>query len=138
MSFDRSLNTNQIVTQGWSNPTSYSLYSHGWPNEPHVRAAYEKGWQCGGCAFFAKFNSDYGLCCHSKSRHHLETVFEHFSCPVIVDESWESHSFEEPLPGHIHRHPPAPPPASGQSGSSKGSRASLEHGKAHAKIRPRP
>lgn len=33
------------------------------------------------------------LCCHADSYHHLETVFEHFSCKSIVPESWSHHSF---------------------------------------------
>jgi hypothetical protein len=85
---------NSIKTDGFSNPESKVLYSDKWPNEPRIRALYEDGNQCGGCSFFAEFNEDYGLCCHKDSRHHLETVFEHFSCESHVNEGWGPHSFD--------------------------------------------
>ena len=88
------MNTNRIVTDRFSNPQSERIYREHWPEEPEVYTDhYEQGKQCGGCAFFAPFNADWGLCCHADSRHHLETVFEHFTCPRYVDEGWESHSF---------------------------------------------
>jgi hypothetical protein len=87
------VNTNRIYTDGWSNKASYKLYSHGVPNEPHLGVAHQQGNQCGGCSFFAPFNEDYELCCHPTSRHHLETVFEHFTCPSYADEGWGPHSF---------------------------------------------
>ena len=86
-------NANQIKTDDWSNPDSEQLYLDDWPQEPDVRELHEEGLQCGGCSFYAKFNADYGLCCHAGSRHYLETVFEHFTCPVTVQEDWGSHSF---------------------------------------------
>jgi hypothetical protein len=92
------MNRNRIVTTEWSNMESRSLYSSHWANEPSIFEQYENGDQCGGCSFFAPFNSDWGLCCHPKSRHHLETVFEHFTCPVHVRETnsgWGPHSFSE-------------------------------------------
>jgi hypothetical protein len=88
------MNTNRIVTDRFSNPESEKLYREHWPDEPQTYTdLYEEGQQCGGCSFFAKFNSDWGLCCHPESRHHLETVFEHFTCPRYVHEGWGSHSF---------------------------------------------
>ena len=89
------MNTNRVFTKGWSNQASYRLYSRGWPNDPQTRQAYENGKQCGGCSFYATFNQDYGLCCNRKSRHHLETVFEHFTCPAFVHEGWGPHSFSD-------------------------------------------
>ena len=88
------MNKNKIVTNEFSNPDSENLYKSGFETEPELREKYLSGsGQCGGCSFYAKFNTDWGLCCHSKSRHHLETVFEHFTCPVHVSESWQYHSF---------------------------------------------
>ena len=93
---DTSMNVNKIVTDRFSNPDSEQMYKDQWPNEPETyRLYYDEGAQCGGCSFFAEFNLDYGLCCNAKSRHHLETVFEHFTCPVIVRECWGPHSFTE-------------------------------------------
>lgn len=86
-------NQNSIVTKTWSNPASAELYVLKWPNEPNVREQCEQGNQCGGCSFFAPFNEDWGLCTHAASRHHLETVFEHFTCPAFVNEGWGPHSF---------------------------------------------
>jgi len=89
------MNQNQIVTDRWSNDDSQRLCQLHWPDEPALKHQYEEGQQCGGCAFFAPFNYDWGLCCHDKSRHHLETVFEHFTCGSYVNEGWGSHSFSE-------------------------------------------
>jgi hypothetical protein len=89
------MNQNQIITDRWSNDGSQLLYETQWPDEPNVRQQYENGEQCGGCSFFAPFNYDWGLCCHAAARHHLETVFEHFTCPKFVNEGWEAHSFSE-------------------------------------------
>ena len=90
------MNLNKILTTTWSNPDSEQLYKSHWPDEPQVLQQYENGQQCGGCAFFAPFNCDWGLCCHAASRHHLETVFEHFTCPTFVNEGWGPHSFSDP------------------------------------------
>lgn len=89
------MNTNKIITSGWSNLASGDLYQAQWPHEPELLRLYRDGAQCGGCSYFAPFNSDWGLCCHPTSRHHLETVFEHFTCPSYVAEGWGSHSFAE-------------------------------------------
>ena len=88
-------NRNTIVTETWSNPESEQLYLEHWPDDAHLFERYEDGEQCGGCAFFAPFNADYGLCCYGKSRHHLETVFEHFTCPVFVNDGWDAHTFRD-------------------------------------------
>ena len=97
------MNENQIITDGWSNKESEALYVNGWPDEPGMYEKYSEACeQCGQCSFFAKFNSDWGLCCLSKSRHHLETVFEHFSCPAYVGENWKAHSFDEREEYHCH------------------------------------
>jgi hypothetical protein len=85
------MNTNKIVTNEFSNPESKKLYESDYENEPHLRDNF----QCGGCSFYAEFNSDWGLCCHPKSRHYLETIYEHFTCPVHVAESWQYHSFTD-------------------------------------------
>ena len=89
------MNENKVVTNRFANSESERLYRDGWPEEPQCREKYEDGQQCGGCSFYAKFNADYGLCCHRKSRHFTETVFEHFTCPAYVHEGWGPHSFSE-------------------------------------------
>jgi hypothetical protein len=89
------LNYNRISTNGFSNREAEKLYRQQWPAEPKVRRQYENGKQCGGCSYFAPLNEDWGVCCHARSRHHLETVFEHFTCPAYVDEGWGPHSFSE-------------------------------------------
>ena len=88
-------NRNVIVTEGFSSPVSEQLYHASWPNEPTTRELHEEGQQCGGCSFFAALNTDWGVCAHAKSRHHLETVFEHFTCPAYIHEGWGPHSFCE-------------------------------------------
>ena len=95
-------NTNRITTGAFSNPQSEALYRDHWPSEPEVYAQYRDGQQCGGCAFFAPFNADYGLCCNAASRHVLETVFEHFTCPALVSQGWGAHSFHQPLRNCVH------------------------------------
>jgi len=89
------MNNNRIVTDTWSDEGSERLYMEQWPNDPGLFDRYEEGEQCGGCAFFAPFNEDYGLCCYERSRHHLETVFEHFTCPSYVNDGWDAHTFRD-------------------------------------------
>ena len=89
------MNTNRIITDRWSNDNSQRLYERQWPEEPALKRRYEEGEQCGGCSFFAPFNHDWGLCCYAASRHHLETVFEHFTCGSYVQEGWGAHSFSD-------------------------------------------
>lgn len=90
------MNKNQIVLNDFSNPESRKRYENQWEGEPEIRDDfYHNGRQCGGCAFYAKFNFDWGLCCHSESRHHLETIFEHFTCSKQINEGWGSHSFAD-------------------------------------------
>lgn len=86
-------NENIVVRDTWSNARSETRYRAHWPGEPSVHAQYENGEQCGGCAFFAPFNSDWGLCCNDRSRHVTETIFEHFTCPAYDGEGWGAHSF---------------------------------------------
>ncbi len=94
------MNTNKVATGTWSNPESKEIYLSEWPQEPKLAKMYKDGWQCGGCSFYAKFNSDWGLCNHLLSRHHLETVFEHFTCPSYENECWGPHSFTCAKDGH--------------------------------------
>jgi hypothetical protein len=88
-------NRNVVVTTAFSSPTSARMYRENWPEDAFSRELCGEGVQCGGCSFFAAFNADWGLCAHSGSRHHLETVFEHFTCPAHVNEGWGPHSFTE-------------------------------------------
>jgi hypothetical protein len=97
-------NRNAIVSGAFSSAGSEQMYKSNWPDEPATRELYEGGVQCGGCSFFAKFDSDWGLCAHAKSRHHLETVFEHFTCPTHVNEGWGPHSFTERTEFHCRCH----------------------------------
>lgn len=90
------MNKNHIITDAFSNPESHDKYQSLWEGEADVFEYYSNGIQCGGCSFFAPFDSDWGLCCHEKSRHYLETVFEHFTCPTHVNEGWTAHSFIDP------------------------------------------
>lgn len=87
------MNANRIGTSTWSNPSSEEIYRQQWPQQPDLRAQYEDGQQCGGCSYFAPFNADWGLCCRAESPHHLETVFEHFTCASYEHEGWGPHSF---------------------------------------------
>lgn len=62
---------------------------------PELQRHSENGDQCGGCSFFAAFNADWGLCCHTQSAHHVETVFEHFTCRHFVRECCGPHGFSK-------------------------------------------
>jgi hypothetical protein len=87
------MNKNLVRTGNFSNSASETLYKEQWQEERQCREQYLTGLQCGGCSFFAPFNADWGLCCNEKSRHYLETIFEHFTCPSFVNEGWGPHSF---------------------------------------------
>lgn len=100
--FKKLTSGNRISTNGFSNPSSKRLFDQEWPDEPAVRKQCLEGWQCGGCSFFAPLNHDWGICCYQKSRHYLETVFEHFTCPRFIGEGWGAHSFSEPEKGKKH------------------------------------
>jgi hypothetical protein len=86
---------NRISTDGFSNPASRRLCEKDWPGEPKLKEQYFQGLQCGGCSYFAPLNSDWGICCAPKSRHRLETVIEHFTCPTFQKEGWDAHSFRD-------------------------------------------
>lgn len=89
------MNSNQIKQNHWSNPASESLYRALADGTSPLALQYQAGAQCGGCSFFAPLNADWGLCCHAGGEHHLETVFEHFTCGSYVAEGWGPHSFTE-------------------------------------------
>ncbi len=84
------VNTNRITTDGFSNKESERLHAQRWEGDIDEDII---NLQCGGCSFYAEFNSDYGLCCNPNSRHLTETVFEHFTCSSYVEEGWGPHSF---------------------------------------------
>ena len=87
---------NHITTDDFSNPETKKLYLSRYEGNPVLQKQMcEDCSQCGGCSCFAPLNGDYGVCCSSKSKHHLETVFEHFSCEATVQEGWGAHSFHE-------------------------------------------
>jgi hypothetical protein len=85
-------NHNRIQTRGFSNPASEKAYRLRWPGDPRAAALYGRSAHCLSCSFYAVFNSDWGLCCNPLSAQYLETIFEHFTCRMQVDEG-ESHSF---------------------------------------------
>ena len=99
-------NKNRIQTSGFSSLASESLYRSGWPSETQLQQQYSQGRQCGSCSFYAQFNKDWGLCCHRRSRHWQETVFEHFTCPSLVHEGWGPHSFTIDRGFHCSCEPP--------------------------------
>lgn len=82
-------NNNRIDPCGFSNLHTEHEYLQKTAREACIRE------QCGGCSFFAVFNSDWGLCCYEESKHFLETVYEHFGCKCHVNERWGPHSFME-------------------------------------------
>ena len=90
-----SRNLNRIVTGGFSSLATKRLYDRNWPLEPALHERHDRGAQCGGCAYFAVLNADWGICCHPRARHRLETVFEHFTCPSYAAEGWGPHSFSD-------------------------------------------
>ncbi len=92
---------NVIKENGFSNPESEALYKNDWLGDVILKYLYEEGRQCGGCTFFAPLNSDWGICCHKKSKHFKETIFEHFTCKLQIEEGWSAHSFTESVDRHI-------------------------------------
>lgn len=94
------MNTNLLITDNWSNPESEDRYLSNWKGEPEIQTKRESGEECRKCSFWAKFNEEWGLCCNSQSRHHLETVFERFTCPSYVDEGLGPHSFSSNAAAH--------------------------------------
>jgi hypothetical protein len=84
---DWSKNANRIITDGFSCRASEQRYRRLWPDEPATRRLYDTGRACLSCVYYAEFHTDWGLCRNSKSRHHLETLFEHFTCPTYVDRT---------------------------------------------------
>jgi hypothetical protein len=88
-------NQNTVATKGYSSKLSEQMHKTHWPDDPFSRELYDAGIQCGGCSFFGKLNFDWGLCANARSRHYLETVSEHFTCPSHVNEGWGRHSFTE-------------------------------------------
>ncbi len=93
-------NQNLICVDRWSNPETKAIYDSHWRNQPELQVKFENGDQCGGCSFFAAFNADWGLCCNVDSHHHVETVFEHFTCRSYVREGWGPHSFTKDTAFH--------------------------------------
>jgi hypothetical protein len=93
-------NQNLICIDRWSNPETEAIYKGRFREQPELQLQHENGDQCGGCAFFAAFNADWGLCCLADSPHHLETVFEHFTCKDFVREGWGPHSFTKDTDFH--------------------------------------
>jgi hypothetical protein len=93
-------NENRVRTDAFSNRASYEMYVQHWPDDPKTRNLADNGFQCLTCSFYAPFNMDWGLCCHRKSRHFTETVWEHFTCPVHVSEGSGAHSFTEDRESH--------------------------------------
>ena len=94
------MNKNIIVFDAFSNEESAKKYSNKWPDDSVCLKLYRDGRQCGGCSFFAPWDQDWGLCCHKKSEHFTETVFEHFTCGNYVNEGWGPHSFTEDVDCH--------------------------------------
>jgi len=94
------MNTNLVVTDNWSNPESEDLYNERWPDESSMLVKQEKGEECRTCSFWARLDPEWGLCANPKSRHRLETVFEHFTCPSYVEEGLGPHSFTENSEAH--------------------------------------
>lgn len=94
------MNRNVVETSNFSSEESAALYESDFASDPLANQMYKSGRQCGGCSFYAKFNSTYGLCCNPHSRHVTETVFEHFTCSNLIEEGWNAHSFTADWTGH--------------------------------------
>jgi len=94
------MNQNIVKRFGFSSESTAALFESNFANDPLARQMYKSGRQCGGCSFYAPFNSDYGLCCNPDSRYLTETVFEHFTCRKLVEEGWNAHSFSADCAHH--------------------------------------
>jgi hypothetical protein len=93
---DWSVNKNQIVTDAFSCRASQKLLDLEWPGEPEVLRQRDKGFQCDSCSSYVAFNRDWGLCSNSRSRHYLETVFEHFTCPSYWWRRTQDDEYDHP------------------------------------------
>lgn len=88
-------NANRIVTSGFSCKASEWLYLRRWRDQPTTATLFKQGSVCYCCAYFGPVNRHWGICCHPRCRHHLETVFKRFTCPSHHRESPGCHSFTE-------------------------------------------
>ena len=93
-----------IVQGGWSNEEAQLRCQTRWAGEPHVLRKYEDGEPCGAARYLRQVRRRRGLCCHPHSRYRLETVFEHFSCPVRIMRAGEQRTgfAETPDPAEGH------------------------------------
>jgi len=93
------MNTNRITADNWSNGDSAQLYAGHWHDEHGLFAQYERGSSVE-VFVLCSVQTGCGLCCHTKSRHHLATVFKRFTCPEFIDECRGPHSFTEDAEFH--------------------------------------
>lgn len=78
--YPKNANTNQFVSDNWSNPAAEDLFKQQWGGKTKIKKLHKAGNTCQKCAHYKALNENWGLCFQQESNHYLETIFKDFTC----------------------------------------------------------